>query len=63
MRLKNSPQPLDTQKTAELVELVKTPRAGEFILDLLVNRVPPGGDDAAYVKASFLASVAKEDTT
>lgn len=55
------PKPLDAQQTADLVELVKNPPAGEeeFLLDLLVNRVPPGVDDAAYVKAGFLAAVAK----
>ncbi|OOZ42422.1 aconitate hydratase B, partial [Solemya elarraichensis gill symbiont] len=55
------PKPLDAQQTAELVELVKTPPAGEeeFLLDLLTNRVPAGVDDAAYVKAGFLAAIAK----
>ncbi len=55
------PQPLDAQQTAGLVELIKTPPAGEesFLLDLLINRVPPGVDDAAYVKAGFLAAIAK----
>lgn len=55
------PKPLDAQQTADLVELVKNPPAGEeeFLLDLLINRVPPGVDDAAYVKAGFLAAVAK----
>nr|WP_247684852.1 bifunctional aconitate hydratase 2/2-methylisocitrate dehydratase [Pseudoalteromonas luteoviolacea] len=59
------PKPLDAQQTAELIELVKVPPAGEeeFILELLVNRVPPGVDDAAYVKASFLAAVAKGEAT
>lgn len=46
---------------AALVELLKNPPAGEeeFLLDLLTNRVPPGVDEAAYVKAGFLAAVAK----
>jgi aconitate hydratase 2/2-methylisocitrate dehydratase len=45
---------------AALVELLKSPPAGEeeFLVDLLVNRVPPGVDEAAYVKAGFLAAVA-----
>lgn len=45
---------------AALVELLKNPPAGEeeFLLDLLTNRVP-GVDEAAYVKAGFLAAVAK----
>jgi aconitate hydratase 2/2-methylisocitrate dehydratase len=57
------PTPLDAQQVASLVELIKTPPAGEeeFILDLLINRVPPGVDDAAYVKAGFLAAIAKSE--
>jgi aconitate hydratase 2/2-methylisocitrate dehydratase len=59
------PKPLDAQQTADLVELVKNPPAGEeeFLLDLLINRVPPGVDDAAYVKAGFLAAVAKGEAS
>ncbi|MCK8046161.1 bifunctional aconitate hydratase 2/2-methylisocitrate dehydratase [Shewanella sp. 1CM18E] len=55
------PKPLDAQQVSELVELVKNPPAGEeeFILDLLENRIPPGVDEAAYVKAGFLDAVAK----
>jgi len=50
---------------AGLVELLKSPPLGEeeFLLDLLINRVPPGVDEAAYVKAGFLAAVAKGETT
>jgi aconitate hydratase 2/2-methylisocitrate dehydratase len=55
------PLPLDAQQVADLVELIKNPPAGEdeILLDLLVNRVPPGVDQAAYVKAAFLADIAK----
>jgi aconitate hydratase 2/2-methylisocitrate dehydratase len=55
------PKPLDAEQVAALVELVKQPPAGEseFILNLLANRVPAGVDEAAYVKAGFLAAVAK----
>lgn len=58
------PLALDANQVAELVELIKNPPAGEeeFLLDLLVNRVPPGVDQAAYVKAAFLADVAKGNT-
>ncbi len=54
------PLPMDAEQTAQLVELIKNPPAGEtdFVLDLFVNRVPPGVDEASYVKASFLADVA-----
>jgi aconitate hydratase 2/2-methylisocitrate dehydratase len=57
------PLPLSAQQTAELIELVKAPPAGEeaFLMDLLTHRVPPGVDDAAKVKASFLAAVAHGD--
>ncbi len=54
------PKPLSAQQVAELVELLKQPPAGEedFIVDLISNRVPPGVDEAAYVKAGFLSAVA-----
>ena len=57
------PLPLDARQVAALVELIKAPPAGEedFLLDLLTHRVPPGVDDAAKVKASFLAAVAHGD--
>ncbi|MFM1906850.1 MAG: hypothetical protein RLZZ591_527 [Pseudomonadota bacterium] len=57
------PLPLTAQQTADLLELLKSPPAGEdaFLLDLLTHRVPPGVDDAAKVKASFLAAVAHGD--
>jgi len=59
------PLPLDAKQVAELIELIKNPPAGEdaFLLDLLTHRVPPGVDDAAKVKASFLAAVAHGDLT
>ncbi len=57
------PLPLTAQQTAEVIELLKAPPAGEgeFLLDLLTHRVPPGVDDAAKVKASFLSAVAHGD--
>jgi aconitate hydratase 2/2-methylisocitrate dehydratase len=59
------PLPLDAQQVADLVELLKSPPAGEeeILVDLLTNRVPPGVDDAAYVKAGFLAAVAKGEAS
>ena len=59
------PKPLDAEQVAGLVELVKAPIAGEeeFILDLLTNRVPPGVDEAAYVKAGFLTAIVKGEAT
>ncbi|RYU59396.1 bifunctional aconitate hydratase 2/2-methylisocitrate dehydratase [Methylolobus aquaticus] len=55
------PKPLTAEQTAALVDLIRNPPAGEaeFLLDLLSNRVPAGVDDAAYVKAGFLAAVAR----
>ena len=57
------PLPLDAKQVAALIELIKTPPAGEaeFLMDLLTHRVPPGVDDAAKVKASFLSAVAHGD--
>lgn len=54
------PLPLTAQQTAEVIELLKNPPAGEedFLLNLLTHRVPAGVDDAARVKASYLAAVA-----
>jgi aconitate hydratase 2/2-methylisocitrate dehydratase len=57
-------KPLSAEQVAALVELLKNPPAGEadFLLDLISNRVPPGVDEAAYVKAGFLSAVAKGET-
>jgi aconitate hydratase 2 / 2-methylisocitrate dehydratase len=54
------PLPLGAQQTAEVIELIKAPPAGEeaFLVDLITNRVPAGVDDAAKVKASYLAALA-----
>lgn len=59
------PKPLSETETAELVELLKNPPAGQeaFLLDLIENRIPPGVDQAAYVKAAFLAAIVKGETT
>lgn len=59
------PKPLDAEQVAGLVELLKNPPQGEeeFILDLLENRIPPGVDEAAYVKAGFLTAVAKGEVS
>jgi aconitate hydratase 2/2-methylisocitrate dehydratase len=55
------PLPLDANQVADLIELIKAPPAGEedFLMDLFVNRVPAGVDQAAYVKAAFLADIAE----
>ena len=55
------PNPLDAARMSDLVKLMEDPPVGEEaeLLDLLTNRVPPGVDEAAYVKASFLTAIAK----
>jgi len=59
------PRPLDADQTSALVELLKNPPAGEeaFLLNLITDRVPAGVDQAAYVKAGFLAAVAKGEAS
>lgn len=59
------PQPLTDAQTADLVELLKNPPAGEeeYLVDLLENRVPAGVDQAAYVKAAFLNAIVKGEVT
>ena len=51
--------PLTAQQTSELCELLKNPPDAEKeeLLALLRDRVPPGVDDAAYVKAGFLTTI------
>lgn len=59
------PKALDAKQTSELVTLLKNPPADEakFLVDLLENRVPPGVDEAAYVKAAFLTAITKGEAT
>ncbi len=54
------PKPLSAEQVAGLVELLKSPPAGEgdYLINLITEHVPPGVDEAAYVKAAFLAAVA-----
>jgi len=54
------PLPLDAEQTASLIELLKNPpkNESEFLLDLFIHRIPPGVDQAAFVKAGFLSDVA-----
>jgi aconitate hydratase 2/2-methylisocitrate dehydratase len=58
------PAPLSPEQVAGLVELIQAPPAGDsdFLIELLTERVPPGVDEAAYVKAGFLSSIAKAET-
>jgi aconitate hydratase 2/2-methylisocitrate dehydratase len=59
------PLPLEAQQATELCELIKNPPAGEeaFLLSLLTDRIPPGVDQAAYVKAGFLTAIANGTAT
>lgn len=60
-----APKPLNANQVAELVNLLKSPPAGEeaFLVELLSERVPPGVDEAAYVKAGFLSALVKGEAT
>ncbi|MFT7288964.1 MAG: aconitate hydratase 2/2-methylisocitrate dehydratase [Halieaceae bacterium] len=57
-------KPLKAEQVAALIELIKAPPAGDeaFLLELLSDRVPPGVDEAAYVKAGFLSAIASGET-
>ncbi|WP_018982787.1 bifunctional aconitate hydratase 2/2-methylisocitrate dehydratase [Salinimonas chungwhensis] len=59
------PKALNAEQVASLIELLKNPPAGEeeFLLTLISERVPPGVDEAAYVKAGFLSAIAKGEET
>ncbi len=59
------PLALNAEQTAALIELLKAPPAGEeeALLELFVHRVPPGVDDAAYVKAGFLRDISRGDAS
>jgi len=59
------PLPLNAEQVATLVELLKAPPAGseQTLMELITDRVPPGVDEAAYVKAGFLAAVARGEAS
>lgn len=59
------PLPLSAEQAADLCELLKNPPAGEeeFLVGLLRDRIPPGVDQAAYVKAGFLTAIAQGEAT
>ena len=59
------PKPLNAEQVAGLVELLKNPPAGEeaTLVELITDRVPPGVDEAAYVKAAFLSAIVKGEVT
>jgi aconitate hydratase 2/2-methylisocitrate dehydratase len=55
------PLPLSAPQAQALTELLQQPPAGEeaFLLELLSERIPPGVDEAAYVKAGWLSAIAQ----
>ncbi len=59
------PLPLNAQQASALCDLLQNPPAGEseFLLSLLRDRIPPGVDQAAYVKAGWLTAIAKGEHT
>ncbi|MEO1132708.1 MAG: bifunctional aconitate hydratase 2/2-methylisocitrate dehydratase [Cyanobacteria bacterium J06639_1] len=63
-QLRIPPLPLNAEQTSALCQLLVQPPAGEadFLLHLLKDRVPPGVDEAAYVKAAFLTAIARGDS-
>ncbi len=58
------PKPLTAEQVHDLTALLTNPPAGEeaFLLELISDRVPAGVDDAAYIKAGYLAALAKGET-
>ena len=59
------PKSLNPEQVTGLIELLKNPPAGEeaFLVELIADRVPPGVDEAAYVKAGFLTAIIKDEAT
>ena len=59
------PLPLNAEQTNTITELLEKAQKSEskYLLDLLKNRVPPGVDEAAYVKASWLTAIAENEKT
>lgn len=63
-KLNVPPLPLDAKQTATLVEALKEGKEDEkTLMYLLEERVPPGVDDAAYVKAAFLNAILEDKAT
>ncbi|MDR0408643.1 MAG: bifunctional aconitate hydratase 2/2-methylisocitrate dehydratase [Campylobacteraceae bacterium] len=56
------PLPLNAKQTEQLIELlIKDSKDSKYLLELLENRVPPGVDEAALVKANFLHNILKDE--
>lgn len=59
-----TPKPLNAQQTTQLIKLLQDPviHNKKYLLNLLIHHVPPGVDEAAYVKVKFLTSIFTEKT-
>ncbi len=57
------PLPLNAEQTNCVTKLLEQDSHYEssYLLDLLINRVPPGVDEAAYVKASWLTAIVNSE--
>ena len=56
------PLPLSAEQTAQLIEMIKKNDSdASYYVELLTNRVSPGVDDAAYVKAAFLNDIVQDN--
>eukprot|EP00934_Nitzschia_sp_Nitz4_P004218 Nitzschia sp. Nitz4//scaffold79_size90958//54851//57598//NITZ4_005031-RA/size90958-processed-gene-0.93-mRNA-1//1//CDS//3329558267//4208//frame0 len=53
-----APKPLDAAQCSTVIEELKADSGNARLLELLVHRVPPGVDEAAYVKATWLSAIA-----
>ena len=53
--------PLTAEQTKDLTQLLENPPTDQkqILLELLSDRIPPGVDEAAYVKATWLSAVAQ----
>uniref|UniRef100_A0A7S3JNH5 Aconitate hydratase B n=1 Tax=Aureoumbra lagunensis TaxID=44058 RepID=A0A7S3JNH5_9STRA len=60
------PKPLDAAQTSKLIEELKKSKSDdppEYLLKAFSERIPPGVDEAAYVKASFLTAILKNEAS
>jgi aconitate hydratase 2/2-methylisocitrate dehydratase len=57
--------PLTAEQTKDLTQLLENPPTDQkqILLELLSDRIPPGVDEAAYVKATWLSAVAQGNAT
>jgi len=57
------PLPLNAEQTNYVTKLLEQNSSydSSYLLDLLINRVPPGVDEAAYVKASWLTAIVNSE--